>query len=83
MAEPLLQRVAIMPRQPGPINALAENVDILRATEHRVASLEALLKEKEAQLDSARQDVEQLQVAQPHALASEMEFNHKSSATSQ
>ncbi|CAL5228386.1 g11509 [Coccomyxa viridis] len=63
MAEPLLQRVAIMPRQPGPINALAENVDILRATEHRVASLEALLKEKEAQLDSARQDVEQLQEA--------------------
>ena len=79
MAEPLLQRAAVMPQQQP--NALAENVDILRATEHRVVSLEALLKEKESQLDSARQDVEQLQVEQPCAPASSIQWKHMSAAT--
>ena len=74
MAEPLLQRVSEMPQQPAPINALAENVDILRATEHRVACLEAFLKEKESLLDTARHDVEHLQVVQPHVPASMLHF---------
>lgn len=65
LAEPLLQRVAVMPQAPAPINPLAENVDILRAAERRVASLEAGLKEKESQLDSARLDIEELQVGAP------------------
>ena len=66
LAEPLLQRVAVLPQPPNPMNALAEDVDILRAAERRVASLEALLKEKESQLDTLRHDAEQLQVAEPH-----------------
>ncbi len=58
LAQPLLQRVAAMPMQSAP----AEDIDILRATEYRAASLEAAVKERECQLHSARQDVEQLQV---------------------
>jgi len=61
LAQPLIQRIAAMPMN----SALAENVDILRATECRVASLEAAVKERESQLHSARQDVEQLQVQSP------------------
>ena len=74
MAEALLQRVAVMPQHPS--SALAENMDILRATAHRVAFLEALLKERESQLDSARQDVAQLQVAQSYELASVIQSGH-------
>ena len=61
LAQPLLQRVAAMPMNSAP----AENIDILRATECRVASLETAVKERESQLQSARQDVQQLQVGFP------------------
>ena len=62
MTEPLLQRSGLSAFNPPAGNPLAENIDILRATQHRVVLLEAAVKAKEAELQSARQDVESLQV---------------------
>lgn len=62
MTEPLLQRSGLSALDPPARNPLAENIDILRATQHRVVLLEAAAKANEAELQSARQDVESLQV---------------------
>ena len=62
MTEPLLQRSGPSALDPPARHLLAENIDILRATQRRVVSLEAAVKAKEAEMQSARQDVESLQV---------------------
>ena len=62
MTEPLLQRSGPSALDPPARNPLAENIDILRATQRRVVSLEAAVKAKEAELQSSRQDMESLQV---------------------
>ena len=64
MTQPLLQRSGLSILEPPARNPLAENIDILRATQHRVLLLEAAVKAKEAELQSATQDVESLQVGQ-------------------
>lgn len=62
MTEALLQKNAVRPPQRPPGNTLGHNIDILRATECRVASLEAAAKERESQLQEAKQAMQCMQV---------------------
>ncbi len=76
----LLQRVAVMPQAPGPHQPSGRECGHPAGQQSagwrpwRLAS-----RRRKSQLDSARQDVEQLQVAQPHAPAlwSEMHVLHQ------